>query len=123
MYHILELLRSSRIVSNIEILHLVDEEDIQALSVKAALSDESLLYVRELTTKTDTKYSYHWQTKTGKLFCRWDNAPHHKTLHTFPHHKHIRTSKSVLPSTEVTLEKILKNIEKQVANSYEIRNS
>lgn len=34
------------------------------------------------------KYSFHWQRNDGTLICRWDNAPHHRDVTTFPHHLH-----------------------------------
>ena len=114
MYHLIELLRKSKVVARLDILHFVDEEDIQVFSAKATLRDSSFFYIRELTTKTDIKYSYHWQTQVGKLICRWDNAPHHRSVQTFPHHKHQGNERSVLPSKEVTLEQILIVIDKQL---------
>ncbi len=36
-----------------------------------------------------TKYRYHWQAQSGKLIKRWDNAPHHPEIDTFPHHIHV----------------------------------
>jgi hypothetical protein len=114
MYHILELLQSSKIITSLEILNLVDEDDIQVLSIKAILSDGSLFYIRELTTKTETKYSYHLQTKTGRLIYRWDNAPHHRDIPTFPHHKHIGSEKSISPTEEVTFEQIFKVVTKHI---------
>ncbi len=35
----------------------------------------------------DGDYSYHWQKEDGE-FIRFDNAPHHRQLETFPDHKH-----------------------------------
>jgi len=35
-----------------------------------------------------TKYRHHWQDGAGHLVKRWDNAPHHPQLNTFPHHLH-----------------------------------
>lgn len=114
MYHLLNLLQKSKIVSNLEILNFIDEEDIQVFYIKATLIDESILFIRELITKTESKYSYHWQTKTGKLICRWDNSPHYPHLKNFPHHKHQGKKENVLPSQEATLEKVLKVIEKKL---------
>ena len=37
---------------------------------------------------TRPKYRYHLQTSDGKLISRWDNAPHHPTVSTFPDHRH-----------------------------------
>lgn len=37
---------------------------------------------------------------------RWDNAPHHREIETFPFH--IHTKSEILPSEEVRLDEILK---------------
>jgi len=34
------------------------------------------------------KYSYHWQSSVGEIRKRWDNAPHHREIDTYPHHVH-----------------------------------
>ena len=34
------------------------------------------------------KYRYHLQRDDGTLIVRWDNAPHHREVETFPHHRH-----------------------------------
>ena len=114
MYYLLNLLQKSKIVSNLDILNFIDEEDIQVFYVKATLIDKSILFVRELATSTESKYSYHWQSKTKKLICRWDNAPHYPKIKTFPHHKHNGTKENVLPSDEITLKKVLEVIEKKI---------
>ena len=113
MYYLLNLLQKSKIVSDLNILNFVDEKDIQVFYVRATLINKSILFIRELSTSAENKYSYHWQTKTGKLICRWDNAPHYFHLKTFPHHKHYGSQQKVLPSEETTLEKVLKSIEKE----------
>jgi len=35
-----------------------------------------------------SRYTYHYQAKDGTLIFRYDNAPHHQEIPTFPHHKH-----------------------------------
>lgn len=35
-------------------------------------------------------YAYHYQDKDAQLIFRYDNAPHHTSISTFPHHKHVR---------------------------------
>ena len=35
-----------------------------------------------------TKYRFHWQDRFGNLVKRWDNAPHHPEIETFPNHLH-----------------------------------
>ena len=35
------------------------------------------------------KYKYHFQDSDNSLIFRYDNAPHHREIGTFPHHKHL----------------------------------
>jgi hypothetical protein len=37
---------------------------------------------------TRPKYRYHLQSSSNELVARWDNAPHHPSVLTFPHHYH-----------------------------------
>jgi hypothetical protein len=63
------------------------------------------------------KYSFHWQTKEGKLIKRWDNAAHHPEIETFPHHLHDGAEDSVFPYTPIALEEILKLVSTQVSSA------
>ena len=56
------------------------------------------------------KYSYHYQNKAEKVVFRYDMAPHHKEIKTFPHHKHIGSEK-VIESLAPTLGEVLQEIE------------
>ena len=103
--HIVSALRQSPLVQELEVTELVEEESVQFLRVKAEMRDGSLLYVRELFFPDHSKYSYHWQTQTGALLLRWDNAPHHPEIPTFPHHKH--EGERISPSVRVTVEEVL----------------
>lgn len=58
-------------------------------------------------------YSYHWQTKTGRLIKRWDNAPHHREIATFPDHLH--DGAVVKKSKPMKLAKVLKEIAGPIA--------
>ncbi|MBM4401784.1 MAG: hypothetical protein FJ044_00880 [Candidatus Cloacimonetes bacterium] len=82
------------------------------IKIRAELGDNSLLFVRESYTPTFRKYAYHWQDKKGKLICRWDNAPHYPKIKTHPFHKHKKDE--VMETTAISLEEILKEIEKSV---------
>ncbi|KAF5419558.1 MAG: hypothetical protein C5S44_10650 [Candidatus Methanocomedens sp.] len=55
------------------------------------------------------KYRFNLSDSKGKLIFRYDNAPHHKEIPTFPHHKHLGTQ--VKPSEEVGLEEVISEIE------------
>jgi hypothetical protein len=63
---------------------------------------------------TRLKYRYHLQTADGQLVSRWDNAAHHPTVSTFPHHRHDEqdgihpaSPMSVLDALESALQFIL----------------
>jgi hypothetical protein len=59
-------------------------------------------------------YSYHWLNKEKKLITRWDNAPHHSEIETFPHHVH--DGDDIRPSAEPSFAKILKKIGENYKN-------
>lgn len=50
------------------------------------------------------KYSYYWLDEMGQIIMGWDNAPHHKYIESYPHHKHM--GRDVLPS-QYDLEAVL----------------
>ncbi|NJN84829.1 MAG: hypothetical protein HC802_22765 [Caldilineaceae bacterium] len=53
------------------------------------------------------KYSFHWQDPEGLLIARWDNAPHHPELSTFPHHIHDGVDGDVKPHGPTRIEDVL----------------
>jgi len=65
-------------------------------------TDESVLHFIEFVNVKETaevyKYSYHYQDRNGNLIFRYDMAPHHREVETFPHHKHIHSNKVMAPS-------------------------
>lgn len=36
------------------------------------------------------KYRFHYMDKQGQMIFRYDNAPHHREITSFPHHKHTQ---------------------------------
>jgi len=48
---------------------------------------ETLVVRGFLIVKTD--YAYHYQDSEDQIIFRYDNAPHHPEIATFPHHKHF----------------------------------
>ncbi|MGD8649928.1 MAG: DUF6516 family protein [Desulfobacterales bacterium] len=56
------------------------------------------------------KYSYHYQDEAEKVVFRYDMAPHHKEIKTFPHHKHLG-SENVTESLAPSLAEVLQEIE------------
>lgn len=63
----------------------------------------------ELTGKV--KYRYHYMTKSKRLVFRYDNAPHHRQVKSFPHHKH--TTQTMKDSQEPDLRSVLLEITQQ----------
>jgi hypothetical protein len=114
MRGILKSLESSKAVKDYELLEYKTFSGGFYIKIKVNIKDGSLLYIREYSDINERNYSYHWQKKNGILITRWDNSPHHKKVHTFPHHKH--TGKKIYPVGEVTLLDILLFIEKQIWN-------
>ncbi len=75
------------------------------------LCDDSELYVKDyLFQDSSRKYSYHWQTKEGKMIGRWDNAPHWPDTETFPHHFHNGSAGKTENSEIRNMEHVLMHI-------------
>jgi hypothetical protein len=65
------------------------------------------------------KYSFHWQSPDENLIYRWDNAPHHPELSTFPHHIHESDDVRVLPHEAIDVAGVLEKIEKVLPESFQ----
>jgi hypothetical protein len=79
------------------------------------LIDESLIEITERILEergglTTTKYRYHWQTGSGKLIKRWDNAPHHPEIDTFPDHLHDGSEENIKSFRKMNVLDILTDI-------------
>jgi len=106
--HIIAILRRSPLVKDLEVLEVVEEENVQLLRVIVEIIDGSTLHIREALFPSASKYSYHWQTPTGELLLRWDNAPHHLHIPTYPDHKH--EGERINPSARVSVEEVLAGV-------------
>jgi len=90
------------------------ELDEETLRVILYLKDGTNLRVTEQWAgKILKRYSYYWLNRANTLKIGWDNAPHHTQLESFPHHKHIHQQKDLQPSTETSLEEVMKFIQGQ----------
>lgn len=83
-------------------------------------TDDSKLHFIEFVNVKERikkyKYSYHYQDQMQNPIFRYDVAPHHKEIKTFPHHKHLRSEK-VIEAAEPTLDEVLQEIENCIATS------
>lgn len=78
------------LIEAIEDLEISHKNVVSRARAKLRLSDGSMLWLREVWVKDGmVAYSYYWLNPDEKLIIGWDNAPHHKKLETFPHHRHI----------------------------------
>lgn len=87
-------------------------EEIALVKGKIEFLDGSVLDFRELISSDEFNYRFHWMDDKKELICRWDTAPHHRKVTSFPHHKH--TQGGVETSKEKRLLEILNEIEKEL---------
>lgn len=111
------LLISAPFVEDVEILReeTVGSDGLYRLRAKLADGTELQMFERfalaghaEVVTG---KYSFHWQRVDGTLLKRWDNAPHHPELSSFPHHIHDGREENVVPGAPMNGVQILKLFE------------
>jgi Family of unknown function (DUF6516) len=107
---------------------LRQEEDatgaIGFMRYRLTLSNDDLL---ELTERVEvqareivvTKYRHHWQDRAGRLIKRWDNAPHHPDVPSFPHHLHDGAEEQVVAHLPVDALHILTLIIQSIEPSRE----
>ncbi|MBI5374421.1 MAG: hypothetical protein HZA77_03235 [Candidatus Schekmanbacteria bacterium] len=75
---------------------------------KITFIDGSVFDFREIMGIKEIDYRFHYMDKNMKLICRWDSAPHHPEIKSFPYHLH--TNKEVLNSPKMNLIKALDEI-------------
>ena len=105
---VFSLLDSSLIVLTYKIIDFKFWEPGSYVKMQIVLIDNSVLHVREYNDEFERNYSFHWQDSLGAFLLRWDNAPHHKNLKTFPHHMH--KNNLIEESSAISLKDVLKYI-------------
>ena len=87
--------------------------------LRLVITDGSFL---DVWLSTDGDYAYHWERRgqTGEIY-RWDNAPHHPQVSSFPDHFHQGDEQTVIKSDlslqpELALHEILTFIEQILRN-------
>jgi hypothetical protein len=64
--------------------------------------------VKDAEVAGKLKYRYQFMDEVHESVFRYDNAPHHPEIQTFPHHKH--TIHSIMEGREPTLRDVLLEI-------------
>jgi len=92
-----------------------EENGVYSFIARIEFKDGSKLSLKDhLILKTKRKYAYQWMKKDNTLIIRWDNAPHHSHISTFPDHKHVNLETNIQPSEEMTVSKVLQFIVKVI---------
>jgi len=115
----------SQIADCVHILETTLLRDKRSLHIgiiegKLIFVDESVLHFIEFINVKQTaevyKYSYHYQDRNGNLVFRYDMAPHHREIESFPHHKHIHSNKLTAASAPA-LAQVLDEIADLIPNN------
>lgn len=117
-----QVLILDEVVDSFQIIREMSGHNDGFIRVKCRLSDGSVLefaeYAQIVSGRISRKtYSYHWQTRKGALLKRWDNAPHHPEIATFPDHLH--KGDTILESKPMTLALVLTHIGKTLSGAHE----
>ncbi|MDD4929997.1 MAG: DUF6516 family protein [Gallionella sp.] len=116
------VLANSRVIVDVRLLHESAIGDVGYFRIRAHLVDGSeVKFMERFRHQGDTiaieKYSFHWQRADGSLICRWDNAPHHPEIPSFPNHIHDGDESHVLAHEAVDVFDVLRKIEKALAET------
>lgn len=102
-----------------EIIKLDIETDWSFTKVMAIakLINNTELNIREKVTAYSFRYAYHWQDNQGNLIKRWDNAPHHQNIKTFPYHQHIKVNGQIKikEADSMTISDVLLEIKQKIS--------
>jgi len=91
-------------------------EDQGEFQARISFYDASSLVANEKVRLEDgdiikDRYSYHYQKSNTDLVFRYDNAPHHPEIETFPHHKHVESDDNVIASQPPDVSEVLVEID------------
>ena len=125
-----ELLSTSPWVADVEVVRrsVRDTELEKTLHYRyrVGLADGGLVEMTERVLEAQgtlqvTTYRHHWQDPSGRLVQRWDNAPHHPEIETFPHHLHDGAEDRVVAHPAVTGLEVLQRILAEVEGRQQAR--
>ena len=91
-------------------------DEMGVITGKVVFIDKSILDFMELVSTKEAEYRFHYMDKDKNLIFRWDSAPHHKEVPTFPYHLHtkkeVKESKKVnfIDILDVVIEKVIENL-------------
>ncbi len=66
-----------------------EDADVGIIGGRITFKDGSIFHFKEVLLGTSRQYRFHYMDERNNLISRWDTAPHHKELKTFPYHVHL----------------------------------
>jgi hypothetical protein len=103
-------LNNNEFIEDYKILEYWTKPDKFYLKLKIKFFDHSELHTREHLSSELRAYSFHWQTSDELLITRWDNAPHHPEISSYPHHIHDGSENNVKEGFDISFGDVLKYI-------------
>jgi len=102
-----------------EVIETEYDEDVNLGIIGGTITfkDGTVLNFKEIISLTERNYRFHYMDKENRLIYRWDSAPHHKEVKTFPYHLH--TSRGVVECKLVSLVDVLSKIENIIVDHLE----
>ena len=104
-----KFLEESSAIKNYEIEDFHSSKSGRYFKIHITFIDHSSLSAREFSSEVERNYSFHWMDNKNNLIVRWDNAPYHQGISTYPHHKH--KNNEIKESYEIILEEVVQYIE------------
>ena len=106
----------SPVVHSFQIREREEQLHESFIRIRAVLTNGDVLEAFEFVVATPDAvqthtYRLHWQQDDGRLKRRWDNAPHHRDVSTFPYHVHVGPMDQVESATPMMILKALAYIE------------
>lgn len=92
-------------------------EEMLIIRGRITFLDNSILDFRELVTLRESDYRFQYMDQRGELIRRWDTAPHHRGIRTFPYHVH--TQEGVGASRKMNLIRVLDELASLVVKNLE----
>ncbi|MFH1774431.1 MAG: DUF6516 family protein [Methanobacteriota archaeon] len=108
-------IKESKIIADDKI-HFKFERNTAFIRGTLIFVDGSILRFMEFIDMLNKlhRYRFQWMDSKNYLIRRWDNAPHHKEISSFPHHTHIQGKSNPVASRDITLEEVLDFIEGEI---------
>lgn len=113
---VVSFLKLHPMIKNVTVERRMVTRDRGYIKATVTFVNDSQLWIREFVDGKLRKidYAYHYQGSDGKLVFRYDNAPHHVDVATFPHHKHVSNKLKPDSTEEKTVIDVVAEIVKTI---------